>query len=229
MSENYSDLCTLLSYSSLENQHMVKMKFEPLVKCLFTVFTPFCLTDIQKNKVTITDHHTASESFIQHMETEVHLRGGCPADWVWLVPPMSGSLTPVFHQEMLNYILSPFFYYQVSPLVSIVHSLEKLLCCILESTSMKLCEKFWDVLALMCHVVCHLKHDPWLTHKWKDKKRKEKRRTISFKGLIRYHNVIFTLPQPEQRSAVLSEEICLQQYNEYLKGYLWRFGEEPVS
>jgi len=51
---------------------------------------------------------------MQHMEMEVRLRGGCPADWVWLVPPMSGSLTPVYHQEMLNYILSPFFYYQVS-------------------------------------------------------------------------------------------------------------------
>jgi len=69
---------------------------------------------VQKNKVTITDHHSASESFMQHMETEVRVRGGCPADWVWLVPPMSGSLTPVYHQEMLNYILSPFFYYQVS-------------------------------------------------------------------------------------------------------------------
>uniref|UniRef100_A0A671PV65 Nitric oxide synthase, inducible n=1 Tax=Sinocyclocheilus anshuiensis TaxID=1608454 RepID=A0A671PV65_9TELE len=66
----------------------------------------------QKNKVTITDHHSASESFMQHLETEVRQRGGCPADWVWLVPPMSGSLTPVYHQEMLNYILSPFFYYQ---------------------------------------------------------------------------------------------------------------------
>uniref|UniRef100_A0A8C0Y1M8 Nitric oxide synthase n=1 Tax=Cyprinus carpio carpio TaxID=630221 RepID=A0A8C0Y1M8_CYPCA len=94
----------------------------------------------QKNKVTITDHHTASESFMQHMEMEVRLRGGCPADWVWLVPPMSGSLTPVYHQEMLNYILSPFFYYQP---------------------------------------------DPWLTHKWKVKKRNARRHTISFKGLIR--------------------------------------------
>uniref|UniRef100_A0AAY4D2L4 Nitric oxide synthase n=1 Tax=Denticeps clupeoides TaxID=299321 RepID=A0AAY4D2L4_9TELE len=63
-------------------------------------------------KVTITDHHSASESFLKHMETEVRLRGGCPADWVWLVPPMSGSLTGVFHQEMVNYILSPFYYYQ---------------------------------------------------------------------------------------------------------------------
>uniref|UniRef100_A0A674D3W1 Nitric oxide synthase, inducible n=1 Tax=Salmo trutta TaxID=8032 RepID=A0A674D3W1_SALTR len=67
----------------------------------------------QKNKVTITDHHSAAESFMKHLETEFRLRGGCPADWAWLVPPMSGSLTPVFHQEMVNYILSPFFYYQV--------------------------------------------------------------------------------------------------------------------
>uniref|UniRef100_A0A4W5NND8 Nitric oxide synthase, inducible n=1 Tax=Hucho hucho TaxID=62062 RepID=A0A4W5NND8_9TELE len=66
----------------------------------------------QKNKVTITDHHSAAESFMKHLETEFRLRGGCPADWAWLVPPMSGSLTPVFHQEMVNYILSPFFYYQ---------------------------------------------------------------------------------------------------------------------
>uniref|UniRef100_A0A8C7W7V7 Nitric oxide synthase n=1 Tax=Oncorhynchus mykiss TaxID=8022 RepID=A0A8C7W7V7_ONCMY len=69
----------------------------------------------QKNKVTITDHHSAAESFMMHMETEFRLRGGCPADWAWLVPPMSGSLTPVFHQEMVNYILSPFFYYQPDP------------------------------------------------------------------------------------------------------------------
>uniref|UniRef100_A0A8C7DAJ4 Nitric oxide synthase, inducible n=1 Tax=Oncorhynchus kisutch TaxID=8019 RepID=A0A8C7DAJ4_ONCKI len=67
----------------------------------------------QKNKVTITDHHSAAESFMKHLETEFRLRGGCPADWAWLVPPMSGSLTPIFHQEMVNYILSPFFYYQV--------------------------------------------------------------------------------------------------------------------
>lgn len=48
------------------------------------------------------------------MQNEYRIRGGCPADWIWLVPPISGSITPVFHQEMLNYILSPFYYYQVS-------------------------------------------------------------------------------------------------------------------
>lgn len=48
------------------------------------------------------------------METELRLRGGCPAEWVWIVPPTSGSLTPVFHQEMLCYSLKPSFEYQVS-------------------------------------------------------------------------------------------------------------------
>ena len=58
------------------------------------------------------DHHTAAESFMKHMETEMRLRGGCPADWVWIVPPTSGSLTPVFHQEMATYALKPSYEYQ---------------------------------------------------------------------------------------------------------------------
>jgi len=70
------------------------------------------LYSFQKCGVTIVDHHTASESFIKHMQTEQKLRGGCPADWVWIVPPMSGSITSVFHQEMLNYNLRPSFEYQ---------------------------------------------------------------------------------------------------------------------
>ncbi|NWI98612.1 NOS2 protein, partial [Crypturellus undulatus] len=71
------------------------------------------LHSFQKQNVTIMDHHSAAESFMKYMQSEYRARGGCPADWVWLVPPMSGSITPVFHQEMLNYVLTPFFYYQV--------------------------------------------------------------------------------------------------------------------
>ncbi|KAM8797256.1 nitric oxide synthase, inducible [Eudromia elegans] len=70
------------------------------------------LHSFQKQNVTIMDHHSAAESFMKYMQNEYRVRGGCPADWVWLVPPMSGSITPVFHQEMLNYVLTPFFYYQ---------------------------------------------------------------------------------------------------------------------
>ncbi|KAM8966694.1 nitric oxide synthase 3 isoform 2-T2 [Pelodytes ibericus] len=73
------------------------------------------LYSYQCDKVTIVDHHAATESFMKHMEHENRLRGGCPADWVWIVPPTSGSLTPVFHQEMVNYHLSPSFLYQPDP------------------------------------------------------------------------------------------------------------------
>ncbi|XP_031553421.1 nitric oxide synthase, brain-like isoform X2 [Actinia tenebrosa] len=73
------------------------------------------LHSFQEANVTITDHHSASESFMKHFENENKLRGGCPGDWVWIVPPVSGSSTPVFHQELLNYSLKPSYEYQDDP------------------------------------------------------------------------------------------------------------------
>ncbi|KAL1140194.1 hypothetical protein AAG570_000126, partial [Ranatra chinensis] len=70
------------------------------------------LHSFQMHNVTIVDHHTATESFMKHLENEQRLRQGCPADWVWIVPPISGSITPVFHQEMANYFLFPGYDYQ---------------------------------------------------------------------------------------------------------------------
>ncbi len=61
--------------------------------------------------MTIIDHHTASETFMKHYENENQLRGGCPGDWVWVTPPLSSHLSPVFHLEMLNYILKPSYEY----------------------------------------------------------------------------------------------------------------------
>mmetsp|Transcript_8446 Transcript_8446/g.12278 ORF Transcript_8446/g.12278 Transcript_8446/m.12278 type:complete len:218 (-) Transcript_8446:73-726(-) len=37
------------------------------------------------------------------------------ADWVWLVPPAGGSMTKVFHQEMVNFILKPQYRLVVAP------------------------------------------------------------------------------------------------------------------
>ena len=78
------------------------------------LLTPSCSFCSQTSGVTITDHHSASDSFIKHMAREHRVRGGCPADWVWIVPPLSGGITEVFHQEMLNYRLKPSFLYQVT-------------------------------------------------------------------------------------------------------------------
>ena len=52
---------------------------------------------------------------MEHLAIEYRDRGGCPADWVWIVPPQSGFLVPTYHQEMLRYKLSPSYEYQRSP------------------------------------------------------------------------------------------------------------------
>ncbi|XP_038108914.1 nitric oxide synthase isoform X1 [Culex quinquefasciatus] len=74
------------------------------------------LHSFQSRNITIVDHHTASESFMKHYENETKLRNGCPADWVWIVPPMSAAITQVYHQEMACYYLRPSFEYQESAL-----------------------------------------------------------------------------------------------------------------
>eukprot|EP00560_Eucampia_antarctica_P003773 CAMPEP_0197831986 /NCGR_PEP_ID=MMETSP1437-20131217/12885_1 /TAXON_ID=49252 ORGANISM="Eucampia antarctica, Strain CCMP1452" /NCGR_SAMPLE_ID=MMETSP1437 /ASSEMBLY_ACC=CAM_ASM_001096 /LENGTH=1175 /DNA_ID=CAMNT_0043435141 /DNA_START=197 /DNA_END=3721 /DNA_ORIENTATION=- len=57
--------------------------------------------------VSTVDHHTASEQFLDFYKSEIQKRKRCPADWVWIVPPAGGSMTGVFHQEMLNFIVKP--------------------------------------------------------------------------------------------------------------------------
>ena len=53
-----------------------------------------------------------ADSFVEFMGEEVKDRGGIPADWVWIVPPQSGSMVSTFHQEMVNYHLTPSYEYQ---------------------------------------------------------------------------------------------------------------------
>ena len=67
------------------------------------------LYSFQRVGASIVDQHTVSEQFLIHLRNEYRERGGCPADWVWISPSQSGSLTPVYHQEMLHYHLSPSF------------------------------------------------------------------------------------------------------------------------
>ncbi|MGW7681666.1 nitric oxide synthase oxygenase [Kribbella sp. NPDC054772] len=56
------------------------------------------LHSYQVHGVTITDHHTESRRFLLHLEREEREGRQCPADWSWIVPPMSGAQTPVFHR-----------------------------------------------------------------------------------------------------------------------------------
>ncbi|WP_084216698.1 nitric oxide synthase oxygenase [Pseudonocardia spinosispora] len=49
--------------------------------------------------VKMADHHTESERFLDHVAREKAAGRTCPAEWSWIVPPMSGGLTTVFHQD----------------------------------------------------------------------------------------------------------------------------------
>ncbi|MCD0449024.1 nitric oxide synthase oxygenase [Actinocorallia sp. API 0066] len=59
--------------------------------------------------VTVTDHHTESRRFLTHLTREERAGRACPADWTWIVPPLSGSATPVFHRYYDNPDLRPNF------------------------------------------------------------------------------------------------------------------------
>ena len=65
--------------------------------------------------VTIVDHHTASRQFLRHQHHEQQAGRETPGDWGWLVPPLSGSLSPIFHRSFCNTSLTPNFRYQVPP------------------------------------------------------------------------------------------------------------------
>jgi nitric-oxide synthase, bacterial len=67
------------------------------------------------NDVSIVDHHTASEQFMKHYDREVSAGRIVPADWGYIVPPLSASATKVFHQEFENIILKPNFFPQSDP------------------------------------------------------------------------------------------------------------------
>ncbi len=56
------------------------------------------LDSFDRAGVTIADHHTESRRFLSHLEREGRKGREVGADWSWIVPPISGSATPVFHR-----------------------------------------------------------------------------------------------------------------------------------
>ena len=58
----------------------------------------------------IADHHTESERFLAHLASEERSGRSTPADWSWIVPPMSGSTTGVFHRYYPDGDQRPAFY-----------------------------------------------------------------------------------------------------------------------
>lgn len=60
--------------------------------------------------VKIADHHTESRRFLTHLDKEERAGRIVPADWSWIVPPLSGGATPVFHRYYDEAQLRPNFH-----------------------------------------------------------------------------------------------------------------------
>ncbi|MFD9792692.1 nitric oxide synthase oxygenase [Streptomyces sp. NPDC059070] len=59
--------------------------------------------------VTMADHHAESRRFVSHLEREERKGRTVPADWSWIVPPMSSATTEVFHRTYDTAELRPCF------------------------------------------------------------------------------------------------------------------------
>jgi nitric-oxide synthase, bacterial len=73
------------------------------------------LHSFQKHGVVMVDHHTAARHFIRHEEEEQRAGRDVPGDWSWLVPPISGSATPIWPQSFKKVTLKPAYLYQKNP------------------------------------------------------------------------------------------------------------------
>ena len=67
------------------------------------------LHSFRADGVRIVDHHSAADQFMTHLHREQEQGRETPGDWSWLVPPMSGSTTPVFHRYYATGELTPGF------------------------------------------------------------------------------------------------------------------------
>jgi nitric-oxide synthase len=68
------------------------------------------LWSFERAGVKISDHHTESDRFIAHLRNEERAGRSVPADWSWIVPPLSGGATSVFHRYYAEADQRPNFY-----------------------------------------------------------------------------------------------------------------------
>lgn len=62
--------------------------------------------------VSIVDHHTAAQQFMQFERKEQEQGRSITGDWTWLIPPMSPAATPIFHESYDPTWNKPNFFYR---------------------------------------------------------------------------------------------------------------------
>ena len=65
--------------------------------------------------VKIMDHHSASQSFMKFDDLECQAGRSVHARWSWIVPPISGSITPVYHKDWADIEIKPNYIAQSEP------------------------------------------------------------------------------------------------------------------
>ncbi|MEL6928076.1 MAG: nitric oxide synthase oxygenase [Cyanobacteria bacterium J06600_6] len=73
------------------------------------------LHSFKNQGVRLIDHHTMTNYFMEFMQDESKCQRPVHADWGWIVPPISGSATPVYPLELSNRILKPNYFYMSDP------------------------------------------------------------------------------------------------------------------
>ncbi|HEX4953670.1 MAG TPA: nitric oxide synthase oxygenase [Thermoanaerobaculia bacterium] len=73
------------------------------------------LHSFEQAGVKMVDHHTVSEHFLRFEEREARCSRDTQAEWTWVVPPISGSTSPLFQHPFENQELTPNFFYQEPP------------------------------------------------------------------------------------------------------------------
>jgi len=68
------------------------------------------LHSFRKAGVAIVDHHTAAEQFLRFAHRETGAGRPVFAEWSWIVPPISGSATGVFHRTWEHEVRCPNFF-----------------------------------------------------------------------------------------------------------------------
>lgn len=68
------------------------------------------LESFERSGVTIVDHHTAAKQFARFEKNEATCGRDVTGEWSWLVPPMSGAATHVFHKDYDNALQRPNFF-----------------------------------------------------------------------------------------------------------------------
>ncbi|NEQ84277.1 MAG: nitric oxide synthase oxygenase [Moorea sp. SIO2I5] len=109
--DRYNMLPTIAEKMGLDcSENDTLWKDEALIQLNIAV-----LHSYKKHGVRMMDHHTLTDYFMKFIEQEEKCARPVHADWTWIVPPISGSATPVFLTSMNNRILKPNYFYLPEP------------------------------------------------------------------------------------------------------------------